>query len=59
VLQVRLFICDNPVRVVATFAEQVNGLTASRHLSAPVLDADSPRLGSAGGAFPAGLAQIR
>ena len=30
VLQVRLFICDNPACVVATFAGQVNGLTASR-----------------------------
>ena len=27
--------------------------------SAPVLDADSPRLGSAGGGFPAGWAQIK
>jgi hypothetical protein len=30
VLQVRLFICDNPACVVVTFADQVNGLTASR-----------------------------
>ena len=30
VLQVRRFICDNPACVVATFAEQVDGLTA-RH----------------------------
>jgi len=30
VLQVRLFICDNPACVVTTFAEQVNGLTTSR-----------------------------
>lgn len=28
VLQVRRFICDNPACVVATFAEQVDGLTA-------------------------------
>ena len=31
-LQVRLFICDNPACVVATFAEQVNGLTALKDI---------------------------